>query len=136
MEAVKLESEALPPVGVENLRLAQLETGGDVVVVSQERTILSSALRRETRAAVSLGFVMGAFLVCWLPFFIWLPLVTVLVHQSYYNPTTQHSTRTFSETLNSASCLPLHLVDWVFKLSDKSRDIRFSSPGDQLTPRH
>ena len=34
---------------------------------------------RETRAALSLGFLMGAFLVCWMPFFIWMPLVTVMV---------------------------------------------------------
>ena len=40
----------------------------------------SAELGRETRAALSLGFLMGAFLICWLPFFIWMPLVTVMVN--------------------------------------------------------
>ena len=39
----------------------------------------STEMGREARAAMSLGFLMGAFLVCWLPFFIWMPLVTIMV---------------------------------------------------------
>ena len=39
----------------------------------------STEIGKETRAALSLGFLMGSFLVCWLPFFIWMPLVTVMV---------------------------------------------------------
>merc|ERR1719266_2250736 len=27
---------------------------------------------------MTLVFLMGAFLICWLPFFIWMPLVTVM----------------------------------------------------------
>ena len=46
---------------------------------SEEERSEGTEIRKETRAALSLGFLMGAFLVCWLPFFIWMPLVTVMV---------------------------------------------------------
>ena len=44
----------------------------------------STEMGREARAALSLGFLMGAFLVCWLPFFIWMPLVTIMVRNVQY----------------------------------------------------
>ena len=99
MEAVKLESLPGGPgsvAAVNNLQIAQ-ETLGAVLVVTchapspssghsersgsgeSARAAAGAQLRRETRAALSLGFLMGAFLVCWLPFFIWMPLVTVMV---------------------------------------------------------
>ena len=34
---------------------------------------------KEAKAALSLSFIMGGFLVCWLPFFIWMPLVHLMV---------------------------------------------------------
>jgi hypothetical protein len=37
------------------------------------------ARSQEAKAAVSLSFIMGGFLVCWLPFFVWMPLVHLLV---------------------------------------------------------
>ena len=104
MEAVKLESLPGGPgsvAAVNNLQIAQ-ETLGAVLVVTchapspspghsersgsgeSARAAAGAQLRRETRAALSLGFLMGAFLVCWLPFFIWMPLVTVMVSSEYY----------------------------------------------------
>ena len=41
--------------------------------------MLPEIMSKEAKASMSLGFLMGAFLICWLPFFIWMPLVTVMV---------------------------------------------------------
>ena len=62
-----------------------------VVVLPNEdagRTVVP-ALCQETKAALSLGLVVGAFLVCWLPFFVWMPLVTIMVTDISYQPSIQ-----------------------------------------------
>lgn len=43
----------------------------------------SSAQKQDASAASKLIFVMAAFLVCWLPYFVWLPTVHILVSCRY-----------------------------------------------------
>ncbi len=49
---------------------AVLETENEVAATEQHR-------KRESGAAKTVGIVMGIFLACWLPFFIWMPLTAV-----------------------------------------------------------
>lgn len=53
--------------------------GGDTV---PEPIAASSKMKRERKAARTLGIIMSAFLACWLPFFLWSVSIT--------NPATQH----------------------------------------------
>ena len=47
------------------------------------RRTLPEIMSKEAKASMTLVFLMGAFLICWLPFFIWMPLVTVMVSRLF-----------------------------------------------------
>lgn len=38
-------------------------------------------LKREKKAFRTLGLILGALLICWLPFFVTLPLMSILKHR-------------------------------------------------------
>ena len=48
----------------------------DIYVGLRERHRIHTSWRKEHKAFVTLGIVMGAFLLCWLPFFTWYLTVT------------------------------------------------------------
>ncbi|XP_023324217.1 octopamine receptor beta-2R [Eurytemora carolleeae] len=61
------------------------------MILDRESSLLAQAQRRkrdrfkEAKAAISLSFIMGGFLVCWMPFFIWMPVVHILDIQTPHN---------------------------------------------------
>ena len=66
-------------VFVQNVEQGERRSGSGASGASGSGRSGSTEMGREARAALSLGFLMGAFLVCWLPFFIWMPRVTIMV---------------------------------------------------------
>ena len=59
----------------------QASTTNIVITTPLHRGSRSSDRRAEVKAAMSLSFIMGGFLICWLPFFIWMPLVHLMVRR-------------------------------------------------------
>jgi hypothetical protein len=60
------------------------------------------------KAAMSLSFIMGGFLICWLPFFIWMPLVHLMVRKMTTEAT---SLKWKSQCLENPSVPLLRLAD-------------------------
>ncbi|KAF7391804.1 hypothetical protein HZH68_011347 [Vespula germanica] len=61
----------------------------------------SKSWRAEHKAARTLGIIMGAFLLCWLPFFLWY-LTTTLCGEACYCPDTVVSVLFWIGYFNSA----------------------------------
>jgi hypothetical protein len=49
-------------------------------------------LRREKKAFRTLGLILSALLICWLPFFVTLPLMSILKHHGMINDENTEST--------------------------------------------
>ena len=66
---------------------------GSLIIVQQfltnsalkERKKVNTSWRKEHKAFVTLGVVMGTFILCWLPFFIWY-LTTTICGEACYCP--------------------------------------------------
>ena len=82
----------------------------------------SPAEKHDASAATKLIFVMGGFLICWLPYFVWLPTVHLLVCRLsmilltliYFS--IEGSSHTFS-------CLRYHPLDRVLQLRHQPRHV-------------
>ena len=69
------------------------DTMGSLIIVQQfltnsalkERKKVNTSWRKEHKAFVTLGVVMGTFILCWLPFFIWY-LTTTICGEACYCP--------------------------------------------------
>lgn len=49
-------------------------------------------LKREKKAFRTLGLILGALLICWLPFFVTLPVMSILKHHGMVNDGNAEST--------------------------------------------
>lgn len=92
-------------------------------------------IRREHKAARTLGIIMGAFVLCWLPFFIWYLSITlcgeacycpdivveVLFWIGYFNSTLNPLIYAYFNKVGDAVCLPLLCFplanNWLSKVS-------------------
>lgn len=57
---------------------AGLNSSFDVTDVTKSDPGVSNKMKRERKAARTLGIIVSAFLACWLPFFLWYVLIFLL----------------------------------------------------------